>query len=95
MAEPVVTLAEVKQHCRIDFDDEDNLILSYIKAAQEWAEGFLNVDVSTAENIKETWKQAIMLVVGDWILNREVSTAKKPIPNSAEYLLWQDRNLPV
>lgn len=33
-----VTLDEAKQHCRVDYDDEDTLIEAYISAAREYAE---------------------------------------------------------
>lgn len=36
----VVTLEEVKNHLRIDGDDEDSIISSYIQAAREYAEIF-------------------------------------------------------
>lgn len=37
-----VTLDEAKAHCRIDLDDEDDLIQSLIMVATEWAEKFQN-----------------------------------------------------
>ncbi|MCX7903039.1 MAG: head-tail connector protein [Caloramator sp.] len=36
----VLTLEEVKSHLRVDGDDEDSIISSYIKAAREYAEIF-------------------------------------------------------
>lgn len=34
-----LTLAEVKEHLRVDHDDEDNVIAIYIRAAREFLEG--------------------------------------------------------
>ena len=92
--EPLI-LSEVKKHCRIDFEDDDNLLISYITAAREWAENFLNRDFSEEENIKQVWKQAMLLTIAQWYENRENLTSKKPIPTAAEYLLWPDRNVPT
>ncbi|MBQ9388560.1 MAG: phage gp6-like head-tail connector protein [Synergistaceae bacterium] len=102
ITEPV-TLQEAKRHCRIDHDTEDELITTYITAAREWAEGFLNVQlVPSDENsdpieVKQTYKQAILLLVGHWYTNRENTTASnlKDIPLGVKDLLWLDRNVPV
>jgi len=37
-----VSLTEAKSHCRVDIDDDDILIQSYIKAARIYAEGLQN-----------------------------------------------------
>lgn len=39
-AEPV-SVAEAKQHLRVDIDDDDALIASYVTAARQWCESFL------------------------------------------------------
>lgn len=49
-SEPI-TVAEAKQQLRITHSDEDTLIESYITAAREWAETFLNRTL-----VKSTWK---------------------------------------
>ena len=112
-----VTLAEAKAQCRVEFDTDDELIASYITAARQWVEGFLNIplvqeetlpseDISeTSEDnltdppveIKQTWKQAILLIVAYWYANRENATgvSMTEIPLGAKDLLWLDRNVPV
>jgi uncharacterized phiE125 gp8 family phage protein len=37
-----VTLAEAKQHLRVDIDDDNDLILGYISAARQYAEEYLD-----------------------------------------------------
>lgn len=47
--------------------------------------------------IKQSYKQAILLVVAFWYANRENATGTelKQIPLGAKDLLWLDRNVPV
>jgi len=45
-----VTLAEAKLHCRVDVDDDDDLITTYIQAAREYAE-----TVTRRALITQTW----------------------------------------
>ena len=95
IAEPV-TLEEAKTQLRVEFNEDDTLISSYITAAREWAEGFLNTALVAAEGeeppaVKQTWKQAILLTVANWYQNRETGG----VPNAAQQLLWLDRNVPT
>lgn len=95
IAEPV-TLEEAKLQLRVEFDEDDALISSYITAARQWAEGFLNTALVIAEGeeppeVKQTWKQAILLTVANWYQNRETGG----VPNAAQQLLWLDRNVPT
>lgn len=48
--EEPVTLAEVKEHCRIDYTAEDTILAAYISAATEMVEGELNRDI-----MQRTW----------------------------------------
>ena len=101
-----VTLQEAKTQCRVEFDTDDELLCSYITAARQWAEGFLNLplvydsddeEVDPPIKVKRTWKQAILLVIGHWYSNREnaVAGGMVEIPLGAKDLLWLDRNVPV
>ena len=99
-----VTLAEAKTQCRVEFNNDDELIQSYITAAREYCEDFLNIklayDEETEEQpeIKTTWKQAILLIVAEWYQHREntiTGTIIAKIPLGAEQLLWQNRNIPI
>ena len=97
-----VTLNEAKAQCRVEHNADDDLIQSYITAAREYCEDFLNTKLVSEDEeeeieIKTKWKQAILLIVAGWYANREniSSTNLQNIPLGAEQLLWQDRDLPV
>jgi hypothetical protein len=93
----ITTLAEAKAHLRVIDNDEDELIQSYIDAAEAHVRNYLERplepwtdEVGTApQNIK----QAILLVVGDFYENREarfVGTIQTNNP-AFEALLQFDR----
>lgn len=42
-ADPIVTLSDLKLHLRIDYDDDDALIGSYLAAAAAWLDGYRGV----------------------------------------------------
>lgn len=99
-----VTLEEAKRQCRVDFDEDDELLCAYLTAAREWVEGFLNKPLipneedSASIEVKQTWKQAILLLVGHWYANRESTStlaSLKEIPFGVKDLLWLDRKVPV
>ena len=95
IAEPV-TLEEAKTQLRVEFDEDDALISGYITAARQWAEGFLNTALVAAEGeeppeVKQTWKQAILLTVANWYQHMETGG----VPEAARQLLWLDRNVPT
>lgn len=47
MADPVVTLEDAKTHLRVDFSDDDTLIVSMLDAAEEACRAYLGL---AAEN---------------------------------------------
>ena len=102
MPEPI-SPAEAKKHLRVEFDDDDDLIEQLIRAAREYAEGFLNRRLAPADDgddppaVKQTWKQAMLLIIGHWYEHRESVTGSTTsvVPMGAEMLLWQDRNVPL
>lgn len=108
VTEPV-TLAEAKAQCRVEFDTDDDLISSYITAAREYVENFLNKplvqeDTDPSEDdpepivVKQAWKQAILLIVADWYAHREntiIGVSSAVLPIGVHALLWPDRNVPV
>lgn len=48
--EDLATLAEAKSHLRVDHDEEDGIINTYINSAREWAEGYMRRSL-----IEQTW----------------------------------------
>lgn len=47
-----VSLAELKAHCRIDLDEDDALLMGYLRAAVEWVESYTGLAL-----ISSTWQQ--------------------------------------
>lgn len=48
--------------------------------------------------VKQTWKQAILLLVADWYAHREntiIGASLAVLPVGVHALLWPDRNVPV
>jgi uncharacterized phage protein (predicted DNA packaging) len=102
MTEPI-SLQEARRHLRIEFDEDDELIQGLIVAAREYAEGFMNrplvaEDDEEAPEIKQKWKQAMLLLIGHWYEHREsviTGSISAEIPMTTDMLLWQDRNVPI
>ena len=66
----LLTLADVKLHCRIDHDDEDSLLGALIATATTAVADYLNVttvDSTAAAPVKS----AALLLVGNLYENRE------------------------
>lgn len=97
----MLTLAQIKTHCRVDGDDDDELLASMALAAHEylclltgrqWLDVATSIDEgSTDLNITPLARQAMLLMIGAWYENREAdwaAHAKNQIP-SAVYSLLQ------
>ena len=67
----VITLKEVKAYLRVDGDEEDMLITSFIIAAEEMCEGILRYPLDELTLGPETVKQAVFYIVGQLYENRE------------------------
>jgi uncharacterized phage protein (possible DNA packaging) len=97
-----VTVAEAKQHLRVEHDDEDALITNLITAAREYCEDFQNVKLVPGEDeeplpVSARVKSAILLLVGHWYENRQ-AVSEKPgteVPLGVSALLWQERDVPI
>ena len=92
-------LTLVKQHLRIDGDEEDALIASYIAAARSHIEQHCDrrlVDGGepTTDNemaLTPDIQQAVLLLVGHWHTNREaavVGAVSNQVQLGVERLLW-------
>jgi uncharacterized phage protein (predicted DNA packaging) len=69
---PLLTLDEAKAHLRVDGDDEDALIQTYMDAAVSKVLQYCNLSlVPTGEAAVAAFKAAALLVTGDLYANRE------------------------
>lgn len=76
----LLTLDLIKQHCRIDSDDEDELLGLYESAAQQHIENQLDRklfasevpdDVANGLVINSAIKQAMLMTIAHWYEHRE------------------------
>ena len=68
----MLTLEEVKRHCRIDHNDEDALLLALIDTAIAACADYLNMDAADlVVAVPAPVKSAALLLVGALYENRE------------------------
>ena len=93
----MIDLPLIKLHLRVDGDEEDGLIGSYLNAAVEYVQQHCDrrlVDVPEGPEqmaLTHDVKQAILLLVGNWYANREsvvVGTISAEVPMGVPALLW-------
>ena len=88
----VLTVDEVKQHLRIEYDEEDVLIEKLIQQAQAAAEDFCRV--SFEEDVPEPVRLACLLFVSYHYENRDIPdmTTYKSMRMAFEHLLYPHRD---
>lgn len=88
----VLTVDEVKQHLRIDNDEEDTLIEGLIRQAQASAEDFCRV--SFDEDVVEPVRLACLLFVSYYYENRDIPdmVTYKSMRMAFEHLLYPHRD---
>ncbi|MBO4378828.1 MAG: phage gp6-like head-tail connector protein [Clostridia bacterium] len=88
----VLTVDEVKQHLRIDHDEEDTLLEGLIRQAQASAEDFCRV--SFEEAAAEPVRLACLLFVSYYYENRDIPdmTTYKSMRMAFEHLLYPHRD---
>lgn len=69
----IVNLEEAKLYLRIDGDEEDTLITSFIFAAEEICEDILRYPLSEFEEIPKLVKQAVLYGIANMYEKREGS----------------------
>lgn len=93
----MIDLPLIKLHLRVDGDEEDNLIGSYLNAAVEYVQQHCDRRLADAPEgpdqmaLTDDVKQAILLLVGHWYANREsvvVGTISAEVPMGVPALLW-------
>lgn len=89
----IITLEDVKKHCRIDGNCEDDVLMLYATAAEETV---LNVLDRTEEDLLEEYgkipasiRQAMLMVVSNSYSHREPASATNlsSIPYTLEFLV--------
>ena len=88
----VLTVDEVKQHLRIEYDEENELIEKLIQQAQAAAEDFCRV--SFEEDAPEPVRLACLLFVSYHYENRDIPdmTTYKSMRMAFEHLLYPHRD---
>ena len=67
----IISLGEAKLYLRVDSDEEDTLITSFILTAEEICEGILRFPISEFEEIPRTVNLAILYIVSNMYETRE------------------------
>lgn len=95
-----ITLEQVKYQCRIDHDDENELLNDYILSAYDYVENYTGRtlyvndvpdDVNDGVVISPSINQACLMIVAHWYANREVID----MPFSVHHLLQPYRLMGV
>ena len=93
----MIDLPLIKLHLRVDGDEEDGLIGSYLNAAVEYVQQHCDRRLDDVPEgpeqmaLTDDVKQAILLLVGHWYANREsvvVGTISAEVPMGVPALLW-------
>ena len=84
----MLTLEEVKRHCRIDHNDEDALLLALIDTAIGAIADFLNMDAADlVVAVPAPVKSAALLMVAGLYENREDVSDRQLYRNDTYYRL--------
>lgn len=75
----VVSLEEIKLYLRVDGEEEDALISTFINVSEDLVEGILRYPVSEFEVMPEIVKQAVMYSVANMYEKREDYDVKEVI----------------
>lgn len=73
----MLSLEETKLYLRIDSDEEDNLITSFMKTAQEMVEDVLRYPLSEYTTIPEIVRQAMLYIVATLYESRQVGNGNE------------------
>lgn len=73
----IITLAEAKEYLRVDTDDENALIETLIKAAEQLCCDVARMDAEEYESAGEVAKVAVLYTLGNFYQNREDNNHKE------------------
>lgn len=92
----MITLEQVKHQCRIEHNEEDDLLIGYIDAAEAFAAGWID---GKLDEDNPAQQQALLLLVSHWYENREAVNndyqKPTPIPFGFEAIMQRYRNMGV
>ncbi|GLQ20387.1 head-tail connector protein [Algimonas porphyrae] len=71
------SLAEAKAHLRVDHDDDDALIGTYLSAAQGHVEAHVSTAFADFDEVPPALFSATLLMLGHLYENREAATSGK------------------
>lgn len=95
-ASDLIAIEDMKLHLRLDHDDEDSLVLIYAQAALEWCLWYCDspgIERSDAVHVPNSFKCAVLLVMGDLFASREANAVAARYENpTAANLLWMSRD---
>lgn len=102
----MITLDDIKLHCRIDHDDEDSLLTQYHAAAREQVENYIcrplfdtvaPPDVEDGIAMTRSIEQAMLLLIGHWYAHREsvADVSMSEVPHGVHALLQPYRVMGV
>ena len=80
----MLTLPEVKLHCRIDTADEDTLLAAMIEAAVASVGDYINAPEPLDATAPAPVKAACLLLVGDLYSNRE-ALVERPLSKNPTF----------
>lgn len=80
----MLTLPEVKLHCRIDHNDEDTLLSAMIDAAVASVGDYINSPTPLTATAPAPVKAACLLLVGDLYSNRE-ALVERPLSKNPTF----------
>ncbi|MDU2672836.1 MAG: head-tail connector protein [Clostridium sp.] len=75
----VVSLEEIKLYLRVDGEEEDTLISTFINVSEDLVEGILRYPLSEFEVVPDIIKQAVMYSVANMYEKREDYDIKEVI----------------
>ena len=86
----VVTLTEAKSYLRVDYADEDSLIMDIISAAEKLTADTLRKDLTTAANVTATVKIAVLFAIAFLFEHRENADMNE-LTRNLRYILMAER----
>lgn len=89
----ITPLGAVKEHLKIDYQDEDELLQIYLNAAEAYVNDYCDTKSSPFAKLTPTIQAAVLLIVSDLYENRVGQVEKELYQNkTVEMLLNFNRN---